>query len=188
MVNLYAYCIFVGNLERQLMALRSSREAYGSMAIGLHWASALAVFLMLASGLVLAQGQPQPLVLLGHATGGVIVLILTVFRIGWWLLVDRYPATPPAIGRAHALATRLAHILFYVILVAMVVTGLGLVLSSDALSRLASGAALPDFSPEGITAHGLASKVIMLLLVFHIAGALYHQVIRRDNLLRRMLP
>lgn len=170
------------------MTLKSSHDAYGKVAIAMHWLSALVVFLVLASGLVLAQGPSRPVLLLGHLAGGVIVLILTVFRVIWWLMLDRYPARPAALGVAHALAMRLVQIMLYVLLVVMAFTGLGLVLSSRALSLLASGAALPDFSPQGITAHGLASRLIMLLLAFHIAGALYHQLIRRENLLGRMLP
>jgi cytochrome b561 len=35
-------------------------------------------------------------------------------------------------------------------------------------------------------AHVVAAKLLMALIVLHVAAALWHQVVRRDGLLRRM--
>jgi cytochrome b561 len=36
--------------------------------------------------------------------------------------------------------------------------------------------------------HGKAAFVLVLLVGVHVAAALYHHLIRKDNVLRRMLP
>jgi cytochrome b561 len=46
---------------------------------------------------------------------------------------------------------------------------------------------VPDFSELGPRlAHGAMSKLLLVLLVLHVGAALYHQFIRRDNLMARM--
>ena len=44
--------------------------------------------------------------------------------------------------------------------------------------------------PEWVSAlrgvHGLAANILLLLIVLHVGAALYHQFIRRDNLIARM--
>ena len=46
---------------------------------------------------------------------------------------------------------------------------------------------MPDFS-EYIPriAHGIMSKLLLVLFVDHVGAALYHQIVRRDHLLARM--
>jgi cytochrome b561 len=34
--------------------------------------------------------------------------------------------------------------------------------------------------------HAITAKLLMALIVLHVAAALWHQVVRRDGLLRRM--
>ena len=41
-----------------------------------------------------------------------------------------------------------------------------------------------QFAPRAI--HYAFSRALMLLIALHVAGALYHALIRRDGLLRRM--
>ena len=46
---------------------------------------------------------------------------------------------------------------------------------------------LPDFSeliPRA--AHGIMSRILLVLLAGHVGAALWHQVVRRDHLLARM--
>ena len=51
-----------------------------------------------------------------------------------------------------------------------------------------SGTALPenfyDFIPRRV--HGLLAKLLMALVLLHVAGALYHQFVQRDGLMARM--
>lgn len=172
------------------MTLMSSPNSYGSMAIAIHWSSAAAVILMLGTGLLLARvasGSSASLLLWSHLAMGGTLLLLTLMRLVWWVIFDKHPPSPAGVGRLQASAARFVHLSFYVVIVMMVVTGLRLALAADTLPLLAAGAVLPDFSPEGITLHGLVSRILILLVCLHIGAALYHQFIRRDNLVARML-
>jgi cytochrome b561 len=170
------------------MSLKSTPNRYGSVAIAIHWLSAVAVVMAFAAGLVLANAAEASVpILIAHIVLGVSALALTLLRIVWWLAFDKRPA--PAAGQSPVQqgAARLVHALLYVILILMATSGLATVLLSGALPVIASGGPLPDFSELGPRmVHGIASKLLLVLLAGHIAAALYHQLIRRDRLLARM--
>ena len=172
------------------MTLKSTSTRYGSMAIAIHWASALAVILAFAAGFTVANVAPpaeQVPILAVHITLGLIVFALTVLRIVWWVIADKRPA--PALGqpRWQEASAKIVHAGFYVLLILMASSGIVTILLSGALPAIFSGAPLPDFS-ELIPriAHGVMSKILLALFVIHVGAALYHQVIKRDQLLARM--
>ena len=80
------------------MSLKSTSDRYGAVAIGLHWASAALIVAALALGLLAADaadaGARLWLVRL-HILAGGSALLLTLFRIGWWLWADRRPDPAP---------------------------------------------------------------------------------------------
>jgi cytochrome b561 len=172
------------------MSAKSTSSRYGSVAIAIHWVSALAVILAFAGGFIAAHIAPpeyRPQILVGHITFGLIVFALTLLRIVWWWVADKHPAPPmnqPQWQRATANAV---HGLLYVLLVLMATSGVATLIASGAVPAILSGGPLPDFEdliPR--MAHGLMSRVLLALFVVHVAAALYHQFIRRDRLLARM--
>lgn len=170
------------------MSIRSTSTQYGSVAIAIHWSSAMAVVLAFAAGLVMANSAvvPAPL-LVAHITLGLSVFALTLLRIVWWLAADTRPALPGGQPRMQQLAAKTVHALLYVILVLMATSGIMTLVLSGAIPGIFSGAPVPDFSeliPR--VAHGIMSKLLLVLLAGHIGAALYHQVVRRDRLLARM--
>lgn len=170
------------------MAFKSTSTRYGAVAITLHWVSAVAIFGLLASGTVMS-GVPERVatMLPIHAAVGVLVLLLTLARIAWWLFADRHPAAVAGQPAIQLLLARLVHGLLYVAVLVLAASGIGMLALSGALAALLSGAPLPDFA--GLAprlAHGLASKLLIGLLVLHVGAALYHQFMRRDRLLARM--
>ncbi|MEP7241985.1 MAG: cytochrome b/b6 domain-containing protein, partial [Devosia sp.] len=79
------------------------------------------------------------------------------------------------------------HLSFYVLLILMASSGITTLILSGALPTILAGGPVPDFSaliPR--IAHGLMSRLLLLLFVVHVGAALYHQLIRRDHLLARM--
>ena len=172
------------------MSLKSTSTRYGSMAIAIHWASALAVILTFAAGFVVANVTPpgeQAPILAVHITLGLIVFALTLLRIVWWVAADKRPA--PALGqpRWQEATAKIVHAGFYVLLILMASSGIVTILMSGALPAIVAGGPLPDFSdliPR--IAHGVKSKILLALFVVHVGAALYHQLLRRDRLLARM--
>ncbi len=174
------------------MPLKSTRTAYGRVAVFIHWVSALMIAALLASGFRAANTADEELKaqLLGfHVALGITVLVLTVARIMWWWLADRKPE--PMIGTS-LVKRRLAgfvHISFYIVILAMAGSGIGLLVLSGAGAIIFTGlpGSLPDFTeyPPRIP-HGIGARLLVLLIFFHVMAALYHHFILKDGILRRM--
>ena len=168
-----------------------ARTAYHPLVVTLHWVMALLVVGMLAAGfLVLGDDGVTPdkiIVMRAHMLGGVFTLILLVARaISRWRTSSPAPADSGLLGGV----AWAVHRGFYLLLLVAVVSGI-------ATARLSG---LPEyiFGTEQI-AGGLkfsaypsfaVHKVVVLLLAatiaLHVGAALYHQLVRRDRLLRRM--
>lgn len=174
------------------MHWKSSMHRYGAVAIAMHWATALALVGLLASGLRAAgmddQAAKLPLLRI-HAAMGVSVLGLTLLRLCWWWLADRKPADPAGTPRWQARAAHVVHGLFYVVILGMGASGVGMIALSGAGGILtgASQVPLPDFHayPPRVP-HGIGGTLLIALILLHVAAALYHQFVRRDRLLTRM--
>lgn len=174
------------------MSLKSSPTRYGTVAIAIHWLTAVAILLMLISGLAAVNTADTAVelnLLRAHATMGALVGVLTLLRIVWWLFFDRRPAAAASLSRGQAMASRVVHYGLYAVVLVMVSSGIGTVLLSGAAAQLTGGAPLPlpDFTlAPAFTVHGLLARGLIILLAGHIGAALWHQFIRRDRLLARM--
>lgn len=174
------------------MRLKSTSDRYGAVAILIHWVAAALIVALLISGFR-AANMTDPIakafVLRAHAVMGVSVLVLTLARIGWWWFADRKPAPVAGMSVLMTRVSAAAHILFYVLILGMAASGIGMMILSGAGEILFGGAkgALPDFwnYPPRIP-HGIGARVLTALLVLHVGAALYHQFIRGDRLLGRM--
>ena len=174
------------------MSLKSSENRYGTVAVAIHWLSALLVLGLLISGLTaagMADQAAKASILRIHAVVGSTVLVLTLARVAWWLFADRRPTDPAGMPRLQGRAAHAVHLLFYVALIGMAASGIGMLILSGAASILFGGAPgpLPDFLqyPPRI-AHGFGAFFLVALIVAHLAAALYHQFVMRDRLLARM--
>lgn len=169
------------------MGLKSSSNRYGSVATAIHWISALAVILAFTAGLAMANVGVSPGLLIAHIVLGDLVFLLTLLRLVWWWLADRRPPLPADQPRWQQIAAHAVHGALYVILILMATSGITTIILSGAIPALISGAPLPDFA--GLVprvAHGIMSRILLLLFVAHVGAALYHQFVRRDHLLARM--
>jgi cytochrome b561 len=174
------------------MSLRSSPTHYGSVAVAIHWITALAIFGMLGTGLAADNTADEAVklsLLRGHAITGVLIGVLTLLRVVWWLFLDRRPADAAGLSRGEALASRLVHYGLYAVILVMVSSGIATVILSGAGAQLAGAAPLPlpDFTlAPPFTVHGILARGLIVLLIGHIGAALWHQFVRRDRLLARM--
>ena len=170
------------------MGSKSTSTQYGSVAIAIHWSSAVAVVLAFIAGLALANTEVAPVPLLvAHVVLGLTVFVLTLLRLVWWLAADAHPEAPKDQPRWQQHAAKAVHVSLYVILILMGTSGIMTIVLSGAIPALMSGAPLPEFGalvPR--VAHGIMSKLLLVLLVGHIGAALYHQFVRRDRLMARM--
>lgn len=170
------------------MPTKSSTERYGSVAASIHWLSALAVILMLASGLAMDNDDTLvPTILPVHVSLGLLVGVLTLFRIIWWWFFDRRPAPVAGMSATQEWAARLVHLGLYVAILIMVASGVGMLALTGAAPAIFSGGVLPEFSDVApYFMHGLISRLLIALVLGHIVAALWHQFVRRDGLIGRM--
>ncbi|HIJ38250.1 MAG TPA: cytochrome b [Rhodospirillaceae bacterium] len=178
---------------------------YGTVAITLHWLTALAVAGLLVVGHVmtdLPNGASLKFVLYQwHKSVGITVLGLTLLRLAW-RLVHRPPPLPDEVAWWERKASALAHLALYAFLLGMPLSGWALVSASPLnfptilfgvlpWPHIPMLAALSDKEPVAAlfkTGHDLAGNLLTALVLFHAAAALWHHLYRKDEILLRMLP
>lgn len=166
---------------------------YSTVAMWFHWTIAVLVIANLAIGLLhesLLRGTMG-----AHKAIGLTVLLLTAARVAW-RVAHRPPPLPahtPAWERGAAHAT---HWTLYLLMIAMPVTG-WLMVSGAAERRPLTWFGLFDLpylpvgkeaGAAGANAHGVLGWLMLGLVVLHVAAALRHRLVLRDQVLARMAP
>ncbi|WP_374293407.1 cytochrome b [Sphingomonas sp.] len=178
------------------MPIARSRR-YSTVAIGFHWTIAALVIANLAigffhdalAGTLPGGGMPM------HKAIGMTVLALSIARVAW-RMSHRPPPLPADTagwekGMAHA-----THWTLYLLLLALPLTG-WLMVSGAEMRRPLTWFGLFDipYLPVGTQAgalgggaHGLLGLTMAALVALHIAAALRHHLILRDDIMARMVP
>lgn len=158
---------------------------YTGIQIALHWAIALLILSQFLTGdwmgeffraLIRAEASPDaPRPEMGnavwHFVGGALVLGLGLVRLIVRMMRGVPPDSPASPSWDRTLA-HLTHYALYAAFFALPLTGLAAYLIP---SR--------DFGEV----HETLTTVLLVLIGLHIAGALYHQVMLKDRLIRRMM-
>jgi cytochrome b561 len=189
------------------MPAQNTATRYGSVAKSLHWLTALLILTNIPLGLIaenMAHGiTAQDSAALArvatlfslHKTIGVTVFLVALARI-LWALSQPKPGLPNGDRRAESLLAALVHWVLYGALVVVPLSGW---VHHAAQSGFAPiwwplGQTIPMVPQSTVwaeaagTVHWLASKVLIGALALHVAGALKHHAVDRDDTLRRMLP
>lgn len=179
-------------------------KRYTSVAILLHWLIAAGIIGMIALGWIMGDmDRNDPLrtpLYEWHKSIGLSILLLSLARIAWRLM-NPAPPEPPMPGW-QAKAAGAVHIAFYVLIIAMPLTGWlysslarsggtefwGLPWTDLPGSSLLQGDARQAIRPQVENVHSKLAWVAIVLLALHVAGALKHQFVDKDGLLARMAP
>lgn len=183
-----------------MTALRYSRGA-----MLLHWLIAACFAFQIGLGWRMHDPRgPQTFAIFQlHKSIGITILLLTLVRIAW-RLTHRPPPFPPAMARWEKALAHAVHIAFYVVLLAMPLSGWLIVSASPIGVPTMLFGAIPWLHIPGISAlapvakksaetigsnaHSILALGSMLLIALHVLGALKHQLIERRDELARMLP
>lgn len=171
------------------------RNRYSPVSLTLHWliAALVAAQIVLITAHEAADG-PDPYI--GwHKSVGLLILVLTLARLAWRAFNPAIPL-PADMPRWQKLLARATHVLFYVVLLVMPLTGW---LASSAAGREIAWFGLFNWPllPIGggreaaggfMDVHELVVKGLYVLIALHVIGALKHHFVDRDNVLHRMLP
>jgi len=168
-------------------------QSYDRTLIVLHWTMALLIIGLYALGLSIDLFTARPFAVNLHAAIGVLALVLLVARIGWRLT---HPKPPYPVGmRPHfAAAAAVGHGLAYLLMAMVPIVGLsafflrGRALDFGVFQIPTPFVADRDLAHETADIHSYLAHALIALVVGHILVTLYHQFIRRDNLLARMWP
>ena len=134
--------------------------------------------------------QPFP----AHKATGILILLLSLGRLAWrftWTMPD-WPST---MGNLQRTVARLTHGVLYALMLSVRLTGW--IFSSAGKYPLTiyglfdwpklavtKGSALAEAAHEG---HEVLGFLMAGLVVLHVAAALHHHFVVKDNILRRML-
>ena len=172
----------------------TSALRYDRRTILLHWLSALLVIGLWVVGQTIdffPKGAPRITVRSLHISFGVLLGVVLIYRLVWRSTAGtRLAAADP--GMLGKLAVGIHHLL-YLLMLAIVVIGVAAVwIRGDNLFNLFT---VPAFDPTNkalrhnvVELHGLLANVLLALAAFHAAAALWHGLVKKDGVLRRMLP
>jgi cytochrome b561 len=188
----------------------TEQPRYTLVAIALHWLLAILLVSMVFFGWYMedlreallagdsgATLQEVQFAYNAHKTTGLLVLALSLARLGW-RFTHKTPPLPEHMPAWEKLAANGTHWAFYAIMIGMPLGGLVAASATPFPSLLFNN---PDlvipklpvpqteaFAELAGSAHGAGGWAILGLLGLHVAAALKHQFIDKDGLLARMLP
>lgn len=171
------------------------RNRYSPVSLTLHWLTAALVVTQVLLINAHEAADHDRLFINLHKSVGLTILVLTLARLAWRAANPAIPL-PDRVPGWQKLLARATHVLFYVFLLAMPLVGWA---ASSASGReilyfgLFEWPLLPigggrDAARDLIDLHEMAAKGLYVLIALHVAGALKHHFIDRDNVLHRMLP
>jgi cytochrome b561 len=189
------------------MTAKSSDVRYGTVAMTFHWVIAALIILNVGLGVyfgqVLDSHDPMRRAVVGlHESIGLTVLVLSLLRLGW-RLINPVPRLPADFSAGKRMLARGTHYTLYTLMILVPFLGWNLAsapnrplflfgiipwpklfyianLSADA-KKMAAGIIAPS--------HVILAFLLFVLAIGHLSAALfYHYMIRRDQILQRMVP
>lgn len=175
------------------MLFKNTEERYGIVAIIFHWIMAILIIGMISLGLYMADlpNGPVKIKLFGlHKEFGMLILMLVTLRI-IWRLQNQTPRL--SIPRWQKWAAHGTHFILYTLMIAMPITG-WLVTSAAGFQVSFFGMFLvPNLIPADEAQMKLFAEIhewlaygLIAVLCLHVAAALKHHFIDKDNILIRM--
>lgn len=171
------------------------------LTVRLHWLVAAAMIGLFALGQVMSHNELLELYPL-HKGLGILVLLLVLPRV-LLRLKEGWPAPVAAAPPAQERLAKVVHWALLIATVAMPVSGImmsgagghglaifGLELLSANPDPASPGEVIPfnaTLAGIGYFGHQIGSKLLLLALVLHVAGAVKHHLVDKDATLTRML-
>jgi cytochrome b561 len=193
--------------QEVIMEAKNTPLRYGTVAMSLHWLIAILLITNICLGLYFADlphSDPSKFGLTQlHKSIGLTVLVLSIARVVWRLM-NPVPPLPRGMSAPLRLFARATHVLLYVLIILIPLSGWALVSSSPlGLPTMYFGLFqwphIPFLADLALQQkkilrenfeliHVVLAWSAIVLIPLHIAGALFHQFFRGDDVLKRMLP
>lgn len=177
------------------VGLRNTEISYGSVSKFFHWLIFILLFVMIIYGFCLAYipKNYQGIAFNIHKLTGLTILVLMILRL-LWSFINPKPMLPFDTPVWQRIGERIVHWSLYLVIIAMPLAGW---IGSCAAGRpphidglrldlpIQKNDALVD---TAFNVHNTLALVIIALFCIHVMAALYHHFIKKDDILRRMLP
>jgi cytochrome b561 len=177
---------------------RNSKTDWGWPAKVLHWVGAAMILILLVHGWWMTHMTPRPERLANyawHSALGYDLFVILILRLLWrWL--NPLPELPADLQRWEQIAARLAHVGLYVLMFVvsltgwMVATTFRVPMTKDLLGIdvpplvTAVDRSVRQWIEES---HMVLAYVLAAVVLIHIVAALRHHIVKRNDVLRRML-
>jgi cytochrome b561 len=168
-------------------------EPYSKRMVIIHWLTLLLLIVAwyLGDALIDARIEKNATLIgyFAHALMGGAILLLTILR----MTFRGVDGTPPPVGNSVMdIVARGVHHGLYVLLILLSITGFMTLLTSTVGMALVTNTAIllpaeytgPSVIPHSV--HEILVTVMMVVVLVHILGAIKHQFIMKDGLMRRM--
>jgi cytochrome b561 len=169
--------------------------SYPLLARALHWITAVLLLILFGLGVSMTRWIPDEQkirVYSWHEWAGITVFALTALRLGWRLTHRAPPIDIPAWEKAVA---GIVYVGMYLVLAAQPIVGwlmstaFGFPVVYLGLMPLPAPVSEDrELAGRLQELHETLAIVLALLFAAHLAGVLYHHLVRRDTVLSRMLP
>ncbi|SCA55523.1 Cytochrome B561 [Candidatus Terasakiella magnetica] len=179
------------------MSLRNTYTSYGWLAKGFHWVVFLGFVALYGIGFYMGTLPvgPDLFAKIGlHKSIGIIVLALAVFRLVW-RFINPSPDLPEGMKWYERLGAHGVHIALYGAMLIMPISGWAMSNAANFPVSVFGWFTLPNMiepskaAVENLKAfHGTMAWVVLGVIVLHVAAALKHHFINKDNVFSRMMP
>ena len=162
----------------------------------LHWVMAVCILAMFFIGVgMVSTVMPKYVPLLAtHKSLGIAILLLALIRLGTRL---RYgaPSLPLDLPEPMKLAAYLSHYALYALMIGMPLIGWAMLSAGAYPIILYGGFRLPPIAPHNDVLHAILwnahyylALAFFAVVLMHIAAALFHLLVRRDDVFASMAP
>jgi cytochrome b561 len=189
--------------------LKNTSDSWGSLARAFHWAIVAIIVIQVPLGFWMVEVYEEytetyaddTLVMLtsnAHHTLGLLVLTIALFRLAW-RFANQTPGLPASLQAYQRYLARFTHVVLYLLMILYPLSGWAALsayegefpiffFGYDSVPRIVPQVAEGDpFDyPFFAVIHRNAWRLGALILGLHVFGALWHQFVARDGVLRRM--
>jgi cytochrome b561 len=179
------------------MAIQNTTRRWGSVSQLLHWTIVVLIIVQVTLATMaddLPNGMRKLTLLARHKSFGITILALVILRLLWRRL-NEIPGLPDTLKRYERFLARFVHGALYVLLFAMPLSGWMMSSARGFPVSWFGFIQLPDLVPKSkplydafLATHQALAWALGAVVILHVAAALKHHFVLKDDTLRRMLP
>ena len=172
-------------------------QQYDAVSRTFHWLVVALVLAQITIALVLPATLPESAgdsITAWHLATGSTILLIMLLRLAW-RLTHSVPPAPSSLPPALRVLARATHWAFYFVLILLPLLGWMAANAYGATPRLLGLIPLPRLIDTNQAmagtignVHKTVATLLLALIALHVAGAFYHALVKRDGVIRRMLP